>query len=42
LGADEAGGDDFRVIENEKVFWGKEGGEIADGEIGEFSGGAAE
>jgi len=28
LGADEAGGDDFRVIEDEKVFWGKEGGEI--------------
>jgi len=42
LGADEAGGDDLRVIEDEEVFWGEEGGEVTDGEIGEFSGGAAE
>jgi hypothetical protein len=42
LRADEAGGDDSRVIEDEKVFWGEEGGKVADGEIGEFSGGAAE
>jgi hypothetical protein len=42
LGADEAGGDDFRVVEDEKVFWGEEGGEVADGEIGEFACGAAE
>ena len=39
---DEAGGDDFRVIEYEKVSWAEEGGEVADGEIGEFSGGSAE
>jgi len=42
LGADEAGRDDLRVVEDEKVFWGEEGGEVADGEIGEFSGCAAE
>ena len=42
MGADEAGGDDLRVIEDEEVFWGEEGGEVADGEIGEFSGRAAE
>ena len=39
--ADEAGGDDFRVIEDEKIFWGEEGGKVADGEIGEFACGAA-
>jgi hypothetical protein len=37
MGADEAGWDDLRVVEDEKVFWGEEGGEVADGEIGEFS-----
>jgi hypothetical protein len=42
LGADEAGGDDFRVIEDEKVCGGEEGGEVTDGEIGEFACGAAE
>jgi hypothetical protein len=42
LGADEAGGDDLRVIEDEKVFWGEDGGEVANGKIGEFSGRAAE
>jgi hypothetical protein len=42
LGADEAGWDDLRVVENEEVFWGEKGGEVADGEIGEFSGRAAE
>jgi hypothetical protein len=42
LRADKAGGDDFRVIEDEKVFWREEGGEVADGEIGEFSSGSAE
>ena len=41
LGADEAGGDDFRVIEDEKVCEGEEGGEVTDGEIGEFTSGAA-
>jgi len=42
FGADEAGGDDLRVIEDEEVFWGEEGGEVTDGEIGEFACGAAE
>ena len=42
LGADEAGWDDLRVVEDEEVFWGEEGWEVADGEIGEFSGRAAE
>jgi hypothetical protein len=41
LGADETGGDDLRVVEDEKIFRGEEGGEVADGEIGEFSGRAA-
>jgi len=31
LGADEAGRDDLGVIKDEKVFWGEEGGEVADG-----------
>ncbi len=38
LGADQAGGDDFGVIEYEKVSGGKEGGEIADGEVAHYSG----
>jgi len=42
LGTDEAGGDDLRVVENEKVFLGEEGGQVANGEIGEFACGAAE
>jgi hypothetical protein len=42
FGADEASGDDLRVVEDEKVFWREEGGEVADGEIGEFSCRAAE
>jgi len=42
LRADEAGGDDLRIVEDEKVFWGQEGGEVADGEIGDFSGRPAE
>ena len=42
LGTDEAGGDDLRVVEDEEIFWGEEGGEVADGEIGEFTSGAAE
>ena len=42
LGTDEAGGDDLRVVEDEEIFWGEEGGEVADGEIGEFACGAAE
>ena len=37
LGADKAGGDDFGVIEYEKVSGGKEGGEVTNGEIGHFS-----
>jgi len=31
LGADETSGDDFRVIQDEKVSWGEERGEVADG-----------
>ncbi len=42
MGADESGGDDFRVIEDEKVFWAEEGGEVANAEIGDFACGAAE
>ena len=42
MGADEAGGDDLRVVEDEKVCGGEEGGEVMDGEIGEFTCGAAE
>jgi len=41
LGADKAGGDDFGVIEYEKVRGGKEGGEITNGEIGDFVCGTA-
>ena len=37
LGADKAGGDDFRVIEHKKVSWGKEGGEVTNRSIGHFS-----
>ena len=42
LGTDEAGGDDLRVIEDEKVCGGEEGGEVTDGEISELTSGAAE
>ena len=42
LGADESGGDDFRVVEDEEVCGGEKGGEVADGQIGEFACGAAE
>jgi len=42
LGADDAGGDNLRVIEDEKVCGGEEGGEVADGEIGKFACGTAE
>jgi len=42
LGADEAGGDDLRVVEDKKVFRGEEGGEVANGEISELTSGAAE
>jgi len=38
LGADEASGNDFGVIEDEEIFWGEEGGEITDRSIGHFSG----
>ena len=41
LGADKAGGDYFGVIEYEKVRGGKEGGEITNGEIGDFVCGTA-
>ncbi len=41
LGAVESGGDDFRVFVDEKVFWGEVGGEVAEGESGEFSCGSA-
>jgi len=37
LGADKAGGDDFRVIENKKVTGGKERGEVTNRSIGHFS-----
>jgi hypothetical protein len=37
LGADKAGGDDFGVIEYEKVSGGKEGGEVMNRSIGHFS-----
>jgi hypothetical protein len=37
LGADKAGGDDFRVIEYKKVSGGKEGGEVTNRSIGHFS-----
>jgi hypothetical protein len=37
LGANKAGGDDFRVIEYEKVSGGKEGGKVTNRSIGHFS-----
>jgi hypothetical protein len=37
LGADKAGGDDFRVIERKKVSGGKERGEVTNRSIGHFS-----
>jgi hypothetical protein len=37
LGADEASGNDFGVIEYEEIFWGKQRGEITDRSIGHFS-----
>jgi hypothetical protein len=37
LGADKAGGDDFGVIEYEKVSGGKDGGEVTYREISHFS-----
>ena len=42
LGADEASGDDLGVIEDEEVCGGEEGGQIADGEIGQFACGATQ
>ena len=42
LGADKAGGDDFRVIEYEEVRWGEEGGEVTNREIGDLVCGTAE
>ena len=36
LGANKSGGDDFRVIEYEKVIGGKEGGEVTNCEIGDL------
>ena len=42
MGADEAGGDDLRVVEDEEVCGGEKGGEVADGQIGEFACGAVE
>jgi hypothetical protein len=38
LGADEASWDDFRVVEDEEIFWGEEGREITDLSIGHCSG----
>ena len=37
LGADKAGGDDFRVIEHKKVSGGKEGGEVTNRSISHFT-----
>jgi len=37
LGADKAGGDDFRVVEYKKVSGGKEGGEVTNCSVGHFS-----
>jgi len=37
LGADKAGGDDFRVIKNKKVSGGKERVEVTNRSIGHFS-----
>ena len=42
LGADKAGGDDFGVIEYEKVSGGKEGGEVTNRKIGDLVCGTAE
>jgi hypothetical protein len=42
LGANKAGGDDFGVIEYEKVSGGKERGEVTNREIGDFVCGPAE
>ena len=42
LGADKAGGDDFGVIEYEKVSGGKEGGQVTNREIGDLVCGTAE
>ena len=42
LGADKSGGDDFGVIEYEKVSGGKEGGEVTNREIGDLVCGTAE
>jgi hypothetical protein len=42
LGANKAGGDDFRVIEYEKVSGGKEGGQVTNREIGDLVCGTAE
>ena len=36
LGADQAGGNDFRVIEHKKVSGGEEGWEVTNREIGDF------
>ena len=41
FGADEAGGDDLRVIEDEEVCGGEEGCEVANVEVGDFVIGAA-
>jgi hypothetical protein len=38
LGADEASGDDFGVIEDEEIFWEEERWEITDRSIGHLSG----
>jgi hypothetical protein len=38
LGADEASGDDFGVIEYEEIFWQKKGRKIMDRSIGHYSG----
>jgi hypothetical protein len=37
LGADEASRDDFRIIEDEEIFWGEQGGKITDRSIGHYS-----
>jgi hypothetical protein len=42
LGADQSGRDDLGVIEDEKVAWVEERGEVPDGVVGDFASGAAE
>jgi hypothetical protein len=42
FGTHEASRDDLGVIENEKVFWGKQGRKVANGMVGYFAGRSAD